>query len=133
KAFVVLTMIALLGYGVKAADTLGVLSWPMWMLLGAALLGTAASAWYILTGRTTIDAHGIRQDWITQKSFEWGQIKRVRLLRLPLSSRLLISTGLGPYKAIQAGSPELDAAFKDIAAHYREQLEAAYRGGRTGL
>ena len=88
------------------------------LLAGGGLL--VVSAWFILTGHTTIDAQGIRQDWVFRKQFEWHQIAGARLVRLPLQPRLLLSTGRGPIRAIHGGDPAVIEAFRRIDAYYRQ-------------
>jgi hypothetical protein len=88
------------------------------LLAGGGLL--VVSAWFILTGHTTIDAQGIRQDWVFRKQFDWHQIAAARLVRLPLQPRLLLSTGRGPIRAIHGGDPAVIEAFRRIDAYYRQ-------------
>ena len=39
----------------------------------------------------------------------------VRLVRLPLATRLVLTTPRPPFKAVHAGTPELIAAFEEVA------------------
>jgi len=119
KVFVVLALLFMLVFATRNLDQMASLPWSMWILLAAAFGGVAVTSWYVVTGRTTVDSRGVRQQWMVEKSYRWDQIRRVRHVRLPLSSRLLISVGFGPSKAVHSGSAELDAAFKEIAAYYR--------------
>ncbi|MEN9313990.1 MAG: hypothetical protein RIS35_383 [Pseudomonadota bacterium] len=107
------TILSLCSYGAKtvAEHDFG---WNGWLVLA---LGTAAvlvTGWSVLTGKTMIDARGIRQDGVPRKEFGWHEIVRARRLRMPFTCRLLISTGKGPLKAIHGGNAELDRAFADI-------------------
>lgn len=119
RVVAVATVLALVVWGVKISDQLAELNWAMWVMLIAAFGGVVVTTWYIVTGQTTVDARGIRQQWLVEKSYRWDEIARARHVRLPFSSRLMITTGFGPSRAIQSGSAELDEAFREIAAHYR--------------
>ncbi len=119
KIIAVVTVIALAVWGVRISEQLGELNWAIWVLLATAFGGIVATTWYIVTGQTTVDSRGVRQQWLVEQDYRWDQIVRARHVRLPFSSRLMISTGFGPHRAIQSGTPELDAAFREIAAHYR--------------
>lgn len=119
KIAAVTTVLSLFAYGARVIDRISELPWTMWMLLAVAMLGVVVTTWYILTGHTTVDARGVRQQWLAPKDYTWSQIIRARHIRLPFTSRLMIRIGAGPMKAIQSGTPELDAAFKAIAAHYK--------------
>ncbi len=124
KVTSVLTVLSLVVYGIKTSEHMVGMAWSMWVLLAAAFGGVVVTTWYILTGHTTVDAQGVHQDWMASKSYRWDQIKRARHVRLPFTSRLMLSTGFGPAKAIQSGTPELDAAFREIAAYYRARAAA---------
>ncbi len=119
KVTVVLTVAGIVVLAAKTAEQWSGIRWPMAMLLATVFLGMVVTGWYILTGRTTIDSRGVHQDWMAPKSYTWEQIVRARRIRLLVTSRLMISVGSGPVKAIHGGSPELDAAFAEIAAYYR--------------
>lgn len=115
------TIASLALYGLRVIDRILAMPWTMSTLIAAAFVGVVVTSWYIFAGRTTVDAHGIRQDWIVPKSYEWSRISKARYLRLPFTSRLMLRAGFGPIKAIQGGTPELDAAFREIAAWYQSQ------------
>jgi hypothetical protein len=119
KVTVLATIVGIAVVAARTADQLTGMTWPMMVLLATVFLGMVVTGWYVLTGRTTIDAQGIHQDWMAPKHYTWDQIARARRIRLLVTSRLLISTGNGPMKSIHGGSPELDAAFADIVAYYR--------------
>lgn len=117
RAMVAGTILSLCAYGVRtvAEHDFG---WNGWFVLAFAGAAVAATGWSVLTGRTTVDARGIRQDGVPRKEFGWDEIVRARRIQLPLTSRLLVSTGRGPLKAVHAGDPALDAAFDEIGAWY---------------
>lgn len=119
KVFVVLALLFMVAFAAKNLDRMAGLPWGMWILLATAFGGVAITAWYVVTGHTTVDSDGVHQQWMVLKSYRWDQIRRVRHVRLPLASRLMISVGFGPAKTVHSGSAELDAAFKEIAAYYR--------------
>ena len=119
KATVVVTVAGFVILAATSADQWSEIRWPMAILLLTVFVGMVVTGWYILTGRTTIDSRGIHQDWMAPKSYTWEQIVRARRIRLLVTSRLMISVGSGPVKAIHGGSPELDAAFAEITAYYR--------------
>ncbi len=118
KLFTGGTLLALALYGTHVLARAPGIDSAVLMLMAAGGAVVLVTAWYILTGRTTIDAQGIRQDWMFAKSFGWRDIARAKFLKLPFTSRLLIVTGRGPVRAVHAGSRELEAAFREIAAWY---------------
>ncbi|MFK7962472.1 MAG: hypothetical protein AB8C46_00750 [Burkholderiaceae bacterium] len=122
-ALVVLSVgFALLSY----SQGVGVTS-PAGALIGAVAIGMAASGWYIVMGKTTVDDKGIRQEWIMPKEYRWEEIFRARLISLPMNTRLMLNTGRPPFKTVHAGTPELKQAFREIAGMYTEAAEKAAR------
>lgn len=113
------TVVGLMLYGGQVLVTRPDVAWPVLMLMAAGGAVLFSSTWYILTGKTTIDAKGIRQDWLFPKDFSWHEIARARLVRMPLVPRLVLMTPRGPLKAVHGGSPALLAAFREIDAFYR--------------
>lgn len=112
-------VVLLIGWGARAliADPAD-LGWQVLVLLAAALAMVLWQGWYMLFGRTIIDAQGIRQEGVSDKRVTWEEISRLRLVRLPLSARLLVAGQRGPVKAFHAGTPELVAAFSEIESRY---------------
>lgn len=123
RLLTIVIALATLGYGLSVGLTRGHLEGPLAFMLVTAGLIMAVAAWYIVTGQTTIDANGVRQDWIMAKSYGWGEIRSARLVKLPLATRLMLNTGRPPFKVIQAGTPEIEAAFREIVAYYRAQAQ----------
>lgn len=119
RYFTLSTVMSLATYGTWVLSRRSDVAPTILLLLAVAAVVVLAHGWYILTGRTTVDSHGVHQDWPFRKSYRWGEIMRARVVRLPGSVRLVISTGSGPMKAIHSGCRELDAAFERIAAFYR--------------
>ncbi len=87
-------------------------------VIACALLVIGVTTWYIFTAKTTLNKDGIKQDWFFPKQFTWQQITRVKFIRLPFSSRLLIVCGKGPFKAVDSGCKELDEAFFFLEKYY---------------
>ncbi len=114
------TVVALFAWGVALVDQQPQHQGAVLALLAAGGGLLVVSAWFILTGHTTIDAQGIRQDWIFRKQFDWHQIAAARLVRLPLQPRLLLSTGRGPIRAIHGGDAAVIEAFRRVDAYYRQ-------------
>ena len=113
------TVAGLLLYGGQVLVKRPDVAWPVLMLMAAGGGVLLLSTWYILTGKTTIDSRGIRQDWLTPKEFGWHEIARARLVRMPLVPRLVVMTARGPFKAVHGGSKALVDAFREIDTFYR--------------
>jgi len=105
-ALVVLFVVAM----VAMAETINT---PMLLLMLGAAAAMTATTYYIVTGQTTIDSKGVRQDWITGKTYTWEEI-------MPMATRLVINTGKPPFKAVHAGSDELASAFEEIVRIYKD-------------
>lgn len=112
-AIVVLFVVAMIAMAEK-------MNTPMLLLMLGAAVAMSATTYYIVTGQTTIDSKGVRQDWITGKTYTWEEIRKVRVLRLPMATRLVINTGKPPFKAVHAGSDELASAFEEIVRIYKD-------------
>src|SRR5690606_28845041 len=78
----------------------------------------AMTCWLIVCGTTTVDADGIRQAGITPRAWRWADIERVRLVRMPWSTRLMLAPTSGPVRVVHAGTPALEEAFRVIAEMY---------------
>lgn len=119
-------VIGLVAYGAWVlARRDGAVATPILWLMGLALLVVLSSAWFILTGKTTVDRTGIRQDWIFPKAYRWHEISRARFIKLPFSARLMLVTGHGPIRAVHSGNAALDDAFREIARFYTGAGRAA--------
>jgi hypothetical protein len=97
--------------GVVAAYGLGVK-----LGLLAVLFVLLTSYWYFLTGKTTLSAKGVRQDWIWRKSIDWSEVKSARFLGLPglawlVPPRLMLRGDSGMYVMFNGGSRSLHQAF----------------------
>ena len=94
----------------------------LWLFAGAAA-AMCAGCWHIANGQTRIDANGIHQDgMIWGKHYTWHELQRARFLKLPMATRLVINTGRPPFKAIYAGTPELESAFRKVADAYGNRV-----------
>ena len=118
KWMVLSTVLGLAVYGAQVLGANRDVTAPVLLLMAAGAAVVLVSAWYMLTGRTTVDSRGIRQDWMFARQYRWHEIARARHVRMPFTSRLVISTGTGPFKAVHSGCRELDEAFRTIAAAY---------------
>ncbi len=119
KFLTVKILIVVIAYGIYTLNRGFDVATPILVLLALTVVVLTVSGWYILTGKTTIDQQGIRQDWFSPKVYRWHEIVRARVVKLPGSVRLVLHTGNGPLKAIHGGNSELDQAFKQIADFYK--------------
>ena len=120
KAFTVALVLGILLYGayVLINRQAGIASSVLWLMAGGAMV-MLVTCWYILVGKTTVDAKGVRQEWFFKKDYRWHEIGRARFVRMPFSSRLVIFVGGGPMKAINSGDQKLDQAFIQVANFYQ--------------
>mgnify|MGYP000957223914 CR=1 FL=1 len=58
------------------------------------------------------------QAGITPRAWRWADIERVRLVRMPWSTRLMLAPTSGPVRVVHAGTPALEEAFRVIAEMY---------------
>lgn len=107
----VVIVVGLFAWGARALAGAGPLDLGQWI----AVTGIAAALLWplpgLLWGRTVLDAEGIRQPGWMGREARWTDVERVRFVRIPLSPRLMLSTGFGRARVFYSGSPELDAAF----------------------
>jgi hypothetical protein len=117
--------------GVVATYGLGV---KLGLLAVAFVLVT--SYWYFMTGKTTLSAQGVRQDWIWRKSIDWSEVKSARFLGLPglawlVPPRLMLRGDSGMYVVFNGGSRTLHRAFAEatVAVQARSMGLQASRVG----
>ena len=95
----------------------------MWLFIGLALIPIIAWTWTILTGKTTIDAKGLRRQVpFNQTGYDlrWHEIAAVRFINLPLVGRLVVKTqGPGAAKAFHVGNKQMKQAFIRLEKLYR--------------
>ncbi len=117
-------VIATLAYGASVASARDDVSGALLFMVVSAGVIMVFACWYIVMGQTTIDERGVHQDWIMAKSYGWGEIRSARVLRLPLSTRLMLNTGRPPFKVVQSGTTEMTAAFEEIVAFYASKARS---------
>lgn len=115
-------------YGWRAAALIPDMHMPlarehlgMLVLTGGAACLLLLSWWHFLTSTTTVDAHGIRQTWIVDRSVSWDAVRHARLIGLPFLERLfpprlVLQTRQGNFVTFHGGTPALLEAFARIAA-----------------
>lgn len=104
---------------------LGQGAWPQWsgparVFMGLVMLAIAAGYWGILTSRTSIDRHSIRQSWIWHKEVRLADITRLKLIYLPglswlIAPRLLVRAGGLSMTTFHAADAQVLLAFKRLA------------------
>lgn len=108
----VVIVAGLFGWGGRMVAAAGPLDAGQWLAVAAI---AAALLWPLpglLRGRTVLDADGIRQPGWMGREARWVDVERVRFVRMPLSPRLMLSTGFGRAKVFYSGSRALDDAFE---------------------
>jgi hypothetical protein len=119
-----LLVAGLLGWGVRTllmADEP-----PDTTRLGTAAVIALALLWpmpMLLFGRTVVDADGIRQPGLMGREIRWTEVQRIRFVRMPMSPRLMASSGFGRVKVFHSGSRELDQAFAQAVRLMTAPLE----------
>lgn len=93
----------------------------MLLLTGGAACLLLLSWWHFLTSTTTVDAHGIRQTGIIDRSVDWEALRHARLIGLPFLERLfpprlVLQTRQGHFVTFHGGTLALLEAFAHIAA-----------------
>jgi hypothetical protein len=75
--------------------------------------------WYfMLIATTTVDTQGIRQSGLIERKTDWGEVGYARVRGPSFSRRLLVRNVGGRVRYYFGGSPQLQAAFDQIAAAY---------------
>ena len=110
--------LAVFAYGSRLMAAEVDLPAPVVLVLIIGAVAMAISCWFIVFGTTTVDAEGIRQAGITPRSWRWDDIERVKLVRMPWSTRLMLAPVNGPVRVVHAGTPALDDAFRAIDEMY---------------
>ncbi len=112
-------LVSLGGYAARVLERAPEMSQHVALVsLGAAGL-LLVSSWWLLFGKTVVDATGIRKSGWWKTEVRWEEIGRASYLRVPLSPRLVVMTGSGPMRSFFAGSPALQDAFREIERIYR--------------
>jgi hypothetical protein len=69
----------------------------------------------ILFGRTVVDATGVRQLGWLGREVAWAEVVKVRFVAMPMSPRLMVSTGFGRARVFYSGDRRLDDALREAA------------------
>lgn len=88
------------------------------LLLFVALL---VIAYYMWSGKTTIDTQGIRQSWIMRREITWDEINTAKFIPLLGSKRLICFPRRGRPIVFQGASSELQQAFAHISLVYQKR------------
>jgi hypothetical protein len=120
RAIATLAVLVLLVYGARVVFFL--LPEPPsrdgWIFIGAAAFALVATWYFVVMAHTTIDAQGIRQTGLIDRKTQWNEIWHARVGGLPFSRRLIVRTTGGRLRSYFGSTPELLAAFAQIAAKY---------------
>lgn len=120
KALAAVVLAWLAAYGARTVAT-GGFGLSGWLVVLAGMTAVVVTGWSVFAGRTTIDAQGIHQSGLPRRALRWHEIARARRLRMPLTTRLVVSTGTGPLRAIHAGNRALEDAFGEIDTWYNRR------------
>ena len=73
---------------------------------------------FLFSSQTAVDDNGLRQSWLMPKRADWGEIRYARFIEFPLANRLIVVKQSGMVASFYSGSPELDAALRQVAAAF---------------
>ena len=85
---------------------------------------------FLMVGRTTIDAQGIRQSWLWPKRMKWSEVSSARFIGLPFMTwlfppRLMLKRANGSYTVFNGGTPQLHRLFAELTvAVQNRQMQA---------
>jgi len=91
---------------------------PVALSVVISLLALCVIAYYMWFGRTTIDAEGIKQEWIFNRRIGWEEIRMAKFVPLLFSKRLVCFPHRGRPVIFHAGERPLEIAFAHIALAY---------------
>lgn len=91
---------------------------PVALSVVISLLALCLIAYYMWFGRTTIDAQGIKQEWIFNRRIGWEEIRMAKFVPLLFSKRLVCFPHRGRPVIFHAGERPLEIAFAHIALAY---------------
>lgn len=88
-------------------------------------------SWVLLSGRTTLTATELKQDWFWKKSVPLDGIAYVRFFRIKglewlIAPRLYIRTGSGPMRGYHAYDEQMWAEFERWSAAVAQHLDAEH-------
>ncbi len=92
------------------------------LLLGATVM-LAVSYYWFLRAQTTIDARGIRQTWVYDKTVEWRDVRSAKMIGIPYLSwlfppRLVVRTG-NAFMTFNGGTREVLIEFAKISLAFQ--------------
>lgn len=87
-----------------------------------AYTGMIVVAFFMWTGHTTINEHGIKQDWVLKRELSWDELKFAKFVPLFFSKRLICFPKRGRPIVFQGASTELQIAFAHISLAYKKTL-----------
>lgn len=91
---------------------------PVALSIAISLLALCVIAYYMWFGRTTIDAEGIKQEWVFNRRISWEEIRMAKFVPLLFSKRLVCFPHRGRPVIFHAGERPLEIAFAHIALAY---------------
>lgn len=125
RAVAAALVIGLLGWGVRSLVADAGTDWDA-ARIGATSIVALALLWpmpMILFGRTVVDATGVRQVGWLGREVAWTEVVKVRFVAMPMSPRLMVSTGFGRARVFYSGSRQLDEALREAARLLTESEE----------
>ncbi|MFM1989949.1 MAG: hypothetical protein RJA99_2906 [Pseudomonadota bacterium] len=117
RAVAAALVVALLGWGARSVIVDAGAAWDP-TRVGAAAIVALALLWpmpMILFGRTVVDATGVRQLGWLGREVAWAEVVKVRFVAMPMSPRLMVSTGFGRARVFYSGDRRLDDALREAA------------------
>ncbi len=119
RAFATAMLLALLAFGARVLwEQLPTLARGGGWFLGAVVFALLGTWYFMVTARTTIDAQGVRQSGLIERSTAWDEIRSACVRGPAFSRRLVVHSSLGRLRYYYGGTPDLLAAFERIAAAY---------------
>jgi hypothetical protein len=89
-----------------------------WILVGAVAFTLIGTWYFMVTSRTTIDEHGIRQTGLMERKAQWSEIRQARVRGFAFSRRLVVYRLGARFQVYNAGTPELAGAFEKVASAF---------------
>ena len=108
------------------------------LMMIACLFVVLACYVFVMVGKTTLDAQGIRQSWVWPKRMQWSETVSARFIGMPFVTwlfppRLMLKKANGSYTIFNGGTAELHRLFAEVTvAIQKRALEAKAEGRRAG-
>ncbi len=88
------------------------------MMIGCLILLLACYV-FVMVGKTTLDAQGIRQSWLWPKRMQWSEAMSARFIGMPFLTwlfppRLMLKKANGSYTIFNGGTAELHRLFAEV-------------------